>query len=69
MYDSLGDTETYVNPYPLTDMIQFDFKHTDQILLMSNTSSKKGHKYNIDVPHLSDLGWALIQFRTSVWLC
>lgn len=46
MYDSLGDTETYVNPYPLTDIIQFDFKCTDQILSMSNTSSKKGHKYN-----------------------
>lgn len=32
MYHSLGDTETYVNPYPLADMIQFDFKHVDQIL-------------------------------------
>lgn len=50
MYHSLGDTETYVNPYPLTDMIQFDFKHADQIWLTSNTSSKKTHKYNTTVP-------------------
>lgn len=50
MYHSLGDTETYVNPYPLTDMIQFDFKRADQILLTSNTSSKKTHEYNITVP-------------------
>lgn len=41
MYHSLGDTVTYVNPYPLTDVIQFDFKRADQILLTSNTSSKK----------------------------
>lgn len=43
MYHSPGDTETYVNPYPLTDMIRFDFKRADQILLTSNTSSKKTH--------------------------
>lgn len=46
MYHSLGATETYVSPYPLTDMIQFDFKRADQILLRSNTSSKKNHKLN-----------------------
>lgn len=47
MYHSLGDTETYVSPYPLTDIIQFDFKRTNQILLKSNTSSKKARRYNI----------------------
>lgn len=50
MYHSPGDSETYVNPYPLTDMIQFDFKRADQILLTSNTSSKKRHKCNTTVP-------------------
>lgn len=58
MYHSRGDTETYVNPYPLTDMIQFDFKRADQILLWSNTRSKKNHKFNKTFP---DRG-VLIQF-------
>lgn len=42
MYRSLGDTETYVNLYPLTDMIQFDFNRADPILLRSDTSKRKG---------------------------
>lgn len=50
MYHSGGDTETYVNPYPLTDMIQFDFKRADQILLWSNTCYKKNHKFNKPLP-------------------
>lgn len=56
MYHSPGDTpgETYVNPYPLTDIIQFDFKGPGQILLTSNTSFKKAHKYNITLPRLSE---------------
>lgn len=41
MYRSLGDTETYVNLYPLTDMIQFYFNRAAPILLRSNTSSKR----------------------------
>ena len=56
MYHSLGDTETYVSPYPLTNIIQFDFKRTNQILLKSNTSSKKARRYIIAVPHSSDRG-------------
>ena len=50
MYHSLGDTETYVSPYPLTDVIQFDFKRADQMLLTSNMSSKKTHKCVTTVP-------------------
>ena len=72
MYHSLGDTETYVSPYPLTDIIQFDFKRTNQILLKSNTSSKKTRRYNISVPDSSDRGatcGALIQFRASYSAC
>lgn len=46
MYRSLGVTETYVSPYPLTDVIQFDFKRADQILLRSSASPKKNHKFN-----------------------
>lgn len=46
MYHSLGDSETYVSPYPLTDIIQFDSKRTDQILLAADTSSKKARKHS-----------------------
>lgn len=38
MYHSVGDTETYVSAYPLTDMIRFDFKRADQILLRPSES-------------------------------
>lgn len=38
MYHSVGDTETYVSAYPLTDMIRFDFKRADQILLRPSDS-------------------------------
>ena len=50
MYDSLGDTETHVNSYPLTDIIQLDFKRTDQILLTSNTATKKGAQIQYNCP-------------------
>lgn len=39
MYHSVGDTETYVSAYPLTDMIRFDFKRADQIPLRPRESS------------------------------
>lgn len=41
MHHSLGDTGTYVIPYPLADMIQFHFKRSDQMLLRSNFPSPK----------------------------
>lgn len=50
MYHSLGGTETYVSPYPLTDVIRFDFKRADQNLLMSNMSSKKTHTHAVQLP-------------------
>lgn len=68
MYPSLGDTETYVSPYQVTHIIQLGSKRTDQILLMSNTSSEKAHKCNKTVSHLSDIGAHVIQFSISFWL-
>lgn len=50
MYHSLGGTETYVSPYPLTDVIRFDFKRADQNLLTSNMSSKKTHTHAVQLP-------------------
>ena len=47
MYDSLGDTETHVNPDPLMGIIPFDFKRTDQMLLTSNTSSQRKELVNV----------------------
>lgn len=68
MYPSLGDTETYVSPYQVTHIIQLGSKRTDQILLMSNTSSEKARKCNKTVSHLSDIGAHVIQFSVSFWL-
>lgn len=60
MYHSVGDTETYVSAYPLTDVIRFDFKRADQILLRPSESApiwpspppqkkKEEHKFNRSV--------------------
>lgn len=62
MHPSLGDTETYVSAYQVTHIIQFGSKRTDQILLMSNTSSEKTHGCNKTVSYLSDIGAHVIRF-------
>lgn len=67
IYHPLGDTETYVNPYPLTNMIQSHFKSADQIVITSNTSFKKTHKHS--TTFRDRVAQAGLKSSSSFWLC
>jgi hypothetical protein len=50
MYHTLEDIETYVNPYPLTGITQFDVKCIDGILLNCNMCGGKGPETALERP-------------------
>lgn len=65
MHCSLGDTGTYVSSYPLANMIQFHYEHSDQMLLGSNLSSPKRTTDLIERVWIGRFMYA--SFRVSVW--